>query len=61
MELDPKNALLTIEAGLAQLSTLIVSYAFSAIGAVLLLVIGYIIAGFAERSIYTGLISAASI
>ena len=55
MELDPQNALLTIEAGLAQLSTLIVSYAFSAIGAVLLLVIGYIIAGFAERSIYTGL------
>jgi small conductance mechanosensitive channel len=55
MELDTQNALLTLEAGLAQLSTLIVSYSFSAIGAVILLIVGYMIAGFAERSIFAGL------
>ncbi|QND68101.1 mechanosensitive ion channel [Mesorhizobium loti] len=55
MPIDPQNALLTVQAGLAQLSTLIVSYAFSAIGAVILLVVGCIIAGLAERSIFAGL------
>jgi small conductance mechanosensitive channel len=55
MELDPQSALLTIEAGLAQLSTLIVSYSFSAIGAIILLVVGFMVAGFAERSIFGGL------
>ncbi|MDG4878930.1 mechanosensitive ion channel family protein [Mesorhizobium sp. WSM4935] len=55
MPLDPQNALLTIQAGLAQLSTLIVSYSFSAVGAVILLVVGYLVAGLAERSIYAGL------
>ena len=53
--LDPHDALVTVQAALAQLSTLIVSYAFSAVGAVILLVVGYVIAGFAERSIYSGL------
>ena len=55
MQIDPQNTLLTVQAGLAQLSTLIVSYAFSAIGAVILLVVGYIVAGLAERSISAGL------
>ncbi|UVK42333.1 mechanosensitive ion channel [Mesorhizobium sp. AR07] len=55
MPIDPQNALLTAQAGLAQLSTLIVSYSFSAIGAVILLVVGYIVAGLAERSIFAGL------
>jgi small conductance mechanosensitive channel len=55
MPIDPQNALLTVQAGLAQLSTLIVSYAFSAIGAVILLVVGYMVAGLAERSIMAGL------
>ncbi|TIN27723.1 MAG: mechanosensitive ion channel [Mesorhizobium sp.] len=55
MPIDPQSALLTVQAGLAQLSTLIVSYSFSAIGAVILLVVGYIIAGLAERSIFAGL------
>lgn len=55
MPIDPQNTLLTVQAGLAQLSTLIVSYAFSAIGAVILLVVGYIVAGLAERSIFSGL------
>ena len=55
MPIDPQNALLTVQAGLAQLSTLIVSYSFSAIGAVILLVVGYLVAGLAERSIFAGL------
>ncbi|MCA0033815.1 mechanosensitive ion channel family protein [Mesorhizobium sp. B263B2A] len=55
MPIDPQDTLLTVQAGLAQLSTLIVSYSFSAIGAVILLVVGYIIAGLAERSIFAGL------
>ena len=55
MPTDPQSALITIQAGLAQLSTLIVSYSFSAIGAVILLVVGYFVAGLAERSISAGL------
>ncbi|CCV10890.1 mechanosensitive ion channel family protein [Mesorhizobium sp. STM 4661] len=55
MPIDPQNALLSVQAGLAQLSTLIVSYSFSAIGAVILLVVGYTVAGLAERSLYAGL------
>ena len=55
MPTDPQSALITIQAGLAQLSTLIVSYSFSAIGAVILLVVGYFVAGVAERSIRAGL------
>ncbi|CDX49635.1 conserved membrane hypothetical protein [Mesorhizobium plurifarium] len=55
MPTDPQSALITIQAGLAQLSTLIVSYSFSAIGAVILLIVGYFVAGLAERSIRAGL------
>ncbi|ESW65898.1 mechanosensitive ion channel protein [Mesorhizobium sp. LSJC277A00] len=55
MPIDPQNTLLTVQAGLAQLSTLIVSYSFSAIGAIILLVVGYLVAGLAERSISAGL------
>src|SRR6266545_3242155 len=55
MPIDPQNAVLEVQAGLAQLSTLIVSYAFSAIGAIILVVVGYIVAGLAQRSIYAGL------
>ncbi|MBZ9675524.1 mechanosensitive ion channel family protein [Mesorhizobium sp. ES1-1] len=55
MAIDPQNAFLSIQTSLAQLSTLIVSYSFSAIGAIILLVVGYIVAGLAERSIFAGL------
>ncbi|TPN77666.1 mechanosensitive ion channel [Mesorhizobium sp. CU2] len=55
MPTDPQTVLVTIQAAIAQLSTLIVSYSFSAIGAVILLVVGYFIAGLAERSIFAGL------
>jgi small conductance mechanosensitive channel len=55
MNLDPANALGTMEAGFAALSALIVSYSLSAIGAIVLLVVGYFVAGLAERSIAAGL------
>ncbi len=55
MPIDPQNTLLSVQAGLAQLSTLIVSYSFSALGAIILLVVGYLVAGLAERSIFAGL------
>lgn len=55
MPIDPQDTLLAVQASLAQLSSLIVSYSFSAIGAVILLVVGYLVAGLAERSIFAGL------
>ncbi|WP_315926084.1 mechanosensitive ion channel family protein [Mesorhizobium sp. SP-1A] len=55
MNLDPQNAFLSAQTGLAQLSTLIVSYSFSAVGAVILLIAGYLFAGLAERSVNAGL------
>lgn len=55
MELDPTAAMGTMQAGLAALYALIVSYSLSAVGAILLLVIGYFIAGIAERSIAAAL------
>ncbi len=55
MPIAPQNTLLSVQAGLAQLSTLIVSYSFSALGAIILLVVGYLVAGLAERSIFAGL------
>jgi small conductance mechanosensitive channel len=51
MDLAPQNALTTLQAGFAELSSLIVSYAFSAVGAVILLIVGYILAGLAQRSV----------
>ncbi|TGR05803.1 mechanosensitive ion channel family protein [Mesorhizobium sp. M4B.F.Ca.ET.190.01.1.1] len=55
MPIDPQDTLLSVQAGLAQLSSLIVSYSFSAVGAVILLVVGYLVAGLAEGSIFAGL------
>lgn len=55
MPTDPQTVLVTIQAAIAQLSTLIVSYSFSAIGAVILMIVGYFVAGLAERSIRAGL------
>ncbi|MBL8577791.1 MAG: mechanosensitive ion channel family protein [Mesorhizobium sp.] len=55
MELDPQNTWIAIQAGVAQVSGLAISYSFSVIGAVILLVAGWIVAGFVERSIFAGL------
>ena len=55
MELDTQGAWLALQTGIAQVSGLIVSYSFSAIGALILMVAGYFIAGLIERSLYSGL------
>jgi len=55
MNLDPQNALTTLETGIQALSALIVSYSLSALGAVILLVAGYFAAGLVERSVRSGL------
>lgn len=55
MELDPNAALGAIQSGWAQLSALFVSYSFSVLGAILLIVAGYFIAGLVERAISRGL------
>lgn len=55
MELDPQNAFNAIQTGVQQASALVVTYSFSVIGAILLLVIGYIVAGLVERWLYAGL------
>jgi small conductance mechanosensitive channel len=54
-QLDPQHALTAFQTAVAQLSGLIVSYSLSAVGAVLLLVAGYFIAGLVERSIHAAL------
>ncbi|QND53276.1 mechanosensitive ion channel [Phyllobacterium sp. 628] len=55
MELDPQNAISAIQTGVQQASALVVTYSFSVIGAIVLLVVGYIVAGLVERWLYAGL------
>jgi small conductance mechanosensitive channel len=55
MELDPRNAYAAIQTGFDQLYALTVSYSLSFVGAVVLLIVGYMIAGLVERSIATAL------
>ena len=55
MDLDPQNASPTLQTGIAQISALVVSYSFSAVGAIVLLIVGYMVAGLAERSLFAGL------
>ncbi len=55
MELDPQNAFSAIQTGIRQASALVVTYSFSVIGAVLLLIIGFLVAGLVERWVYAGL------
>ena len=55
MELDPENAISAIQKGVQQASALIVTYSFSVLGAILLLVIGFVVAGLVERWVYAGL------
>ncbi len=53
MNFDAGTTLNTMEAGFAALSALVVSYSLSAVGAILLLIAGYFIAGLAERAVVT--------
>jgi small conductance mechanosensitive channel len=54
-QLDPQSAWIAIQAGVAQISGLVVSYSFSVIGALILLVGGWLIAGVIERTLFAGL------
>jgi small conductance mechanosensitive channel len=55
VDLDPANAVVSIQNGWAQLSALAISYSMSVLGAVMLLVAGWFIAGTAERSVHAAL------
>ncbi len=44
MELDPQNSLSAIQAAIDQARVLIVTYSFSVIGAILLLIVGFLAA-----------------
>lgn len=55
MDIDPQTTFLTLQTGFAQLSALAVSYSFSVVGAVALLIAGYVVAGFVERGLFAGL------
>lgn len=55
MDLDPQSAVLSLQSGWAAISALIVSYSFSVVGAVILLVVGWTAAGLIERAIEAGL------
>jgi small conductance mechanosensitive channel len=55
MELDPINAYAALESGFGQLYALAVSYSLSVVGAVVLLVVGYLVAGLVERTVSGGL------
>jgi small conductance mechanosensitive channel len=55
MDLDPSRAFAAVETGIDQLYALAVSYSLSLVGAVVLLVLGYLAAGLVERSVSTGL------
>ncbi|MEW9835457.1 mechanosensitive ion channel family protein [Mesorhizobium marinum] len=55
MNLDPQDAWVAVQDGATQLSGLVVSYAFSVLGAILLLIAGWLVAGFVQRSLYAAL------
>lgn len=55
MDLDPSRAYAAIETGVGQVYALAVSYGLSVIGALILLIVGYFLAGFVERWISGGL------
>jgi small conductance mechanosensitive channel len=54
-QIDPQSAWIAVQAGVAQISGLVVSYSFSVIGALILLVGGWLIAGLIERTLFAGL------
>ena len=54
MEFEPQNAWVAMQAGAAQISGLIISYSFSVIGAIILMIAGWLIAGIVERSLFAG-------
>jgi small conductance mechanosensitive channel len=55
MNIDHESLLAAAESGVQMMSGLAIAYAFSILGAIIILVVGYLIAGFAERWLFAGL------
>jgi len=55
MDFTFDNAWTSVQTGFAQISALLVSYSFSVLGALILIVGGWIVAGLIERWLYAGL------
>jgi len=55
MELTAQNTIGTIQAGLDAVIALTITYSFSVIGAIILVIAGYFIAGLVERALFAGL------
>lgn len=55
MDLDAGNLVNTFDSAFRGIGALIVAYSFSVIGAVILLIVGYLLAGLVERWAYAGL------
>lgn len=55
MNIDAAGRLTTAEAALVEAGQLAVAYSFSIVGAIILLIAGYVVAGVAERWAYAGL------
>ncbi len=55
MNVDVSSTMSSIQTAIASISGLLISYSFSVIGAVLLLILGYFLAGLIERSIKSAL------
>ncbi|MCC0038291.1 MAG: mechanosensitive ion channel [Brucellaceae bacterium] len=55
MNIDAAGMLTTAEAALVEAGQLAVAYSFSIVGAIILLIAGYVVAGVAERWAYAGL------
>ncbi len=54
MDFAPQDALATLQSGIGAVWALAITYSFSVIGAVILIVAGYVVAGLIERGIYSG-------
>jgi small conductance mechanosensitive channel len=54
MEMDPTDLIQAFEAGLREGGELAVSYSFSIVGAIILLIVGFIVAGWVEKWSYRG-------
>ena len=55
MESIAQNPVATVQAGFDAISALFIAYSFSVLGAIILIIVGYVVAGIVERSIHAAL------
>lgn len=55
MDLDPQQALTALESGINAAGALAIAYSLSTLGAIILLIGGYVVAGLVERWLFSGL------